>query len=298
MVGEKAMTSGGGLRWLGTTAQTAIAGILLAVSLTGCDHGEPAKLPIEENVPAPSTGESPGSPATAATDDPLLHQSFAEATRQDAPDDWQPPDVTKNGKSVGKLYTEVVRDWNSVKFTSAKGKPIAYTVKLDTELGPIEIEMRPDLAPNHVRNFLVLAGLGYYDGLVFERTIHARSDVQPDAEVEIIEGGCPLGTGDTGTGSIGYWLKPEFSKEPHDVGTVGAPHGEDVDTAGCRFYITLNKAPWLDGHFTVFGKVTQGLDTARKIFSLPVRNDPEYPELDRPQNPVVIRKVTIQTSER
>ena len=115
--------------------------------------------------------------------------------------------------------------------------------------------------------------------------------------MEIIEGGCPRGTGEMGHGSIGYWLKNEVSLEQHDVGTVAACHGEDPDTAACRFYITLNKAPFLDGTFTIFGKVTSGLDVARRIFSLPVRNDPEYPEGDRPEKPVVIRSVTIETSE-
>jgi peptidyl-prolyl cis-trans isomerase B (cyclophilin B) len=157
--------------------------------------------------------------------------------------------------------------------------------------------LRPDLAPNHVRNFVALARAGYYDGLVFERAVHAKSEEQPEVEVEVLEGGCPLGTGDSGVGSLGYWLKPEFSQESHDVGTVGACHGEEPDTAACRFYIALRKAPFLDGNFTVFGKATQGLDVARRIFALPVRNDPEYPEGDRPEKPVTIRKVTIHTSE-
>jgi peptidylprolyl isomerase len=201
------------------------------------------------------------------------------------------------GKSVGKLYTEVIRLWDTIHFTTKDGKPITYTAILDTGLGPIEIALRPDLAPNHVRNFVALARAGYYDGLVFERTVHAKSEEQPEVEVEVLEGGCPLGTGDLGVGSIGYWLKPEFSKEQHVGGTVGACHGEEPDTAACRFYITLNKAPFLDGNFTIFGKVTQGLDVARRVFWLPVRNDPEYPEGDRPQNPVVIRHVTIRSSE-
>jgi cyclophilin family peptidyl-prolyl cis-trans isomerase len=227
-----------------------------------------------------------------------MHQSFADATRQEPPADWQrPPDLTLTGKSVGKLYTELVNQWDSIKFATPDGKPIAYSATLDTDLGSIEIALRPDLAPNHVRNFVALARAGYYDGLVFERTVHARSQEQPEVEVEVIEGGCPLGTGDLGFGSIGYWLKPEFSKEAHEAGTVAACHGEELDTAACRFYITLNKAPFLDGNFTVFGKVTRGLDVARRIFSLPVRNDPEYPEGDRPEKPVVIRKVTITTSE-
>ena len=66
---------------------------------------------------------------------------------------------------------------------------------------------------------------------------------------------------------IGYWLKPEFSKEEHEAGSVGACHGEEPDTAACRFYITLSKAPFLDGNFTIFGKVVQGLDVVRTIYS-------------------------------
>jgi cyclophilin family peptidyl-prolyl cis-trans isomerase len=246
----------------------------------------------KQETPAPSPPDKP------LTVDPRLQRSFADATRPEPPADWQrPPDLTLTGKSVGKLYTEVVRLWDTIHFTSEKGKPIAYRAVLDTELGPIEIALRPDLAPNHVRNFVALARAGFYDGLVFERTVHAKSEEKPEQEVELIEGGCPLGTGDLGVGSLGYWLKPEFSKETHEPGTVGAPHGEEPDTAACRFYITLNKAPFLDGNFTVFGKVTRGLDIARRIFSLPVSNDPEYPEGDRPEKPVVIRKVSIQLDE-
>jgi cyclophilin family peptidyl-prolyl cis-trans isomerase len=225
-------------------------------------------------------------------------QTFAEATRADAPDDWQrPPDVTMTGKSVGTLYSEVVKNWDRLRVVGDKGQMLQCTAGLETELGTIEITLRPDLAPNHVRNFIVLAQLGYYDGLVFERIVHARFEEQPDKEVDLIEAGCPLGTGEVGLGSLGYWLKQEFSKEPHEAGTVSACHSADPDTAACRFYITLNKAPFLDGNFTVFGKVTKGLEVARKIFSLPVRNDPEYPESDRPQKPVVIRKVTIVISD-
>jgi cyclophilin family peptidyl-prolyl cis-trans isomerase len=230
--------------------------------------------------------------------DPRMQQTFAEATRQDPPADWQrPPDVTMTGKSVGKMYSDVIKSWDTYRFLNNKGQIITCTATLETEFGPVEIALRPDLAPNHVRNFIALTLLGYYDGLVFERTVHAKSEEQPDAEVELIEAGCPLGTGDSGIGSIGYWLKPEFNKEPHEAGTVGACHGIEPDTAACRFYITLNKAPFLDGNFTVFGKVTKGLEVAKKIFSLPVRNDPEYPEGDRPQKPVVIRKVTITISD-
>jgi cyclophilin family peptidyl-prolyl cis-trans isomerase len=263
-----------------------------------CQRQQPTSL---SQASAAGPGESGGAAASGssqpALQGPRFEQSFAEATRAEPPADWQrPPDVTLAGKSVGKLYTEVVDRWPTIRFATADGKSIAYRAVLDTELGAIAIDLRPDLAPNHVRNFVVLALVGCYDGLVFERTVHTRSEEQPEAEIELIEGGCPVGTGDLGQGSIGYWLKPEFSQEPHDLGTVAACHGEEPDTAACRFYLTLTKAPFLDGNFTVFGKVTEGIDVARRIFSLPVRNDPEFPEGDRPEKPVVIRKVTIYTS--
>ena len=286
-----------GTRWARPSVQIGIVALVFGGSLAGCE-GNHLEVDVTKKAAAVSPVTDGGTSEIPIPADPKLDQSFAEATRAEPPDDGQrPPDLTLTGKSVGKLYTEVVRLWNTIRFRTKEGKAICYTALVDTELGPIAIVLRPDLAPNHVRNFVALARAGYYDGLVFERTVHAKSEEHPEVEVAVLEGGCPLGTGDLGVGSIGYWLKPEFNKEAHEEGTVGACHGEEPDTAACRFYITLSKAPFLDGNFTVFGKVTQGLDIARKIFWLPVRNDPEYPEGDRPEKPVVIRKVTIRTSE-
>ena len=238
-----------------------------------------------------------GAASTPAIVDSRFKKSFAEATRADVPADFQrPPDLTLTGKSVGKLYSELVAMWPTIDLTGPDGKIIPYVATVDTDLGAIEITLRADLAPNHVRNFICLAKLGYYDGLVFERTVHAKPADHPEQEVDVLEGGCPLGTGDIGIGSLGYWLKPEYSTETHDVGAIGAPRGTEPDTACCRFYMTLSKAPFLDGNFTVFGKATSGLDVAKRIFSLPVRNDTEYPEGDRPEKPVVIRKVTISVA--
>jgi cyclophilin family peptidyl-prolyl cis-trans isomerase len=194
------------------------------------------------------------------------------------------------------LYEAVARRWDTIHFTNSKGKPIKYVALLDTELGTIEIELLPELAPNHVRSFIALAESGYYDGLVFERTICDQSENDPTTRVEFIEGGCPLGSGDPGFGSIGYWLKPEFSKDVHhEEGTVGACLGERPDSAACRFYITLSKAPVMNGERTIFGKVTKTLDVVRRITTQPVINSPEFPLGDRPEKPIVIRKVTIQS---
>jgi peptidyl-prolyl cis-trans isomerase B (cyclophilin B) len=272
-------------------AGTGVATVILAAML-GCGQQKPTQDAGATSAEPDSRSETV--PFVAL--DPIMHQPFAEATISEPPEDWhRPPDTTLTGKSVGKLYVEVKNSWEQIRFVSPAGKPLAYWATVDTEMGEIEITLRPDLAPNHVRSFVALAQAGYFDGLVFERTVHENG---PDGKLELIEGGCPVGTGEMGYGSIGYWLKPELHPEvPHEEGTVGASHGEGKDTAACKFYITLSKCPFMDGEYTVFGKVTQGLGIARKILSLPVRDDSEFPDGDRPVKPVVIRKVTIHTKE-
>jgi peptidylprolyl isomerase len=265
--------------------------LLLGPCLTGCNHKEPASDTKQIVVPPQQSVDDHAT--TASVSDPRLHQTFADATVDMPPDDSLPPPATTvTGKSIGKLYTEVVRLWDTIRFIAPDGKPLDYRALLETEMGNIEITLRPDLAPNHVRSFIALAQAGYYDGLVFERTVHEEGQ---DANLELIEAGCPLGTGEIGYGGIGYWLKPEFSKAPHEEGTVGAMHGDEGDMGTCKFYITLSPAPFMNEHYTVFGKVTQGADIAHKILSLPVRND--APEGDRPLKPIAIKKVTIQSKE-
>jgi peptidylprolyl isomerase len=271
-----------------------VAGLIIGGSLGGCGGHQSSqeKSEADPNDPIQQANQT----GSLAVLDPRLHQPFAEAVTTEPPEDWQrPPDTTMTGKSVGKLFTEVTRLWDDIKYVSPHGKTLAYSIALETEMGQIEIALRPDLAPNHVRNFLALVRAGYFDGLVFERTVHEEGE---NGNLELIEGGCPLGTGDIGSGSIGYWMKPEIDPQvTHEEGTVGASHGQSEDTAACKFYITLCSASFMDGHYTIFGKVTQGLDVARKILSLPVRDDGEFPDLDRPVKPVVIRRVTIQAKE-
>jgi peptidyl-prolyl cis-trans isomerase B (cyclophilin B) len=294
-----------GKLWGVVLARLPLVITVAGVGVVGC--GRPAQQPAQQKAEASATPAPPGAagaketppaqPQQPARANTPSQRSFAEATRSEPPADWPPPpDVTRAGKSVGKLYTEVVKVWDGVHFVTPAGKRVVHHAILDTEQGVVDIELRPDWAPNHVRNFVALARVGYYDGLVFERTIHQESDVQPGDKLDLIEAGCPLGTGESGTGSIGYWLKPEFNAQVHhEEGTVGACRGEEADTAGCRFYISLCKAPFLDGNYTVFGKVAGGLDVARKIFTQPVKEDEQGEQ--RPLKPVVINKVTIQTKE-
>lgn len=286
-----------GKRPVWAAAAIGVTGLLSALGLAGCGKQTPAPPPDAQA--AAQANAAVKNEQTAALD-ASLHQSFADATikQEDGiPDGWQlPPETTMTGKSVGKLYTQVVGLWDGIRFLSAGGKRLGYHAVLDTEMGPIDITLRPDLAPNHVRSFVALARAGYYDGLAFDTVIHELADGRPDSKLDLIEAGCPLGTGEAGFGSVGYWLKPEISPQAtHEEGTVGASHTGNSDAEACKFYITLCPAPGLDGDYTIFGKVTQGLDVARKIATMPMSND--APEGSRPAKPVIIRKVTIETSE-
>jgi cyclophilin family peptidyl-prolyl cis-trans isomerase len=297
-----------GARWGGVTTRLAVAAIFLSALLVGCKTRGPAKAkaqaPADQTAPTGEKGKDAKKDQAPSTDP--LQRTFAEATRKDPPPDWEPPATTSAGKSVGTLYDQVTKAWDGIHFATPEGKRIVYHAHLDTELGNIELELRSDWAPNHVRNFIALAQAGYYDGLVFSRIVNQASKQSGD-KVELIEGGSPQGVSETDQDGIGYWLKDEFNaKLPHEEGAVGASHGDEADTAACKFYIMLNKAPRLDGNYTLFARVTQGLDVARKISQQPVKKDEDASASEdqdliggdyRPMKPVVIRKVTIEAKE-
>jgi peptidyl-prolyl cis-trans isomerase B (cyclophilin B) len=252
---------------------------------------EQPESPVEEQKTEAPEKQAP-------TVDPRYRQSFADATRAEPPADCRPSDATSTGKSTGKLYTEVKSQWDKIPLTGDEGKPLTYRAVIETKLGNIEIDLKPELAPNHVRNFVALARAGYYDGLVFEGIVHQSAQDKPEIKTDLVVGGNPTGMDDAGIaslGSIGYWLKPEFSDQPlHEEGAIGAVHGEEADTAACRFYIMLSKAPNLDGTSTVFGKVVKGLDVVRKIATQPFKVDEQEEGYGRPMEPVVMDKVTVE----
>ena len=118
--------------------------------------------------------------------------------------------------------------------------------------GEITIEFFPEDAPKTVENFVTLAKKGFYDGLTFHR-------VEPNF---VVQGGDPKGNG---TGGPGYSIKAEFNKQQHVRGAVAMARSQSPDSAGSQFYITLAPANFLDGKYTVFGKVTSGMDVVDKI---------------------------------
>ncbi len=226
-----------------------------------------------------------------------FQQSFEEATRDDRPEECDSlPKQTLAGKSVGVLYEDVRMKWDDVKLVSKSGHVLVYPVTIETDIGDIDLELHPEWAPNHVRSFLALVRVGYYQGLSFDRRIEQESSTPSEIpNLQMVEAGCPLGLGLQQMGSIGYWLKAEFNEDiHHEEGTIGAWHGADPDTAACRFYICLSKAPTMDGRFTAFAKVTKGIGVAKAIFNRPYRisDDDEY-GCHRFDAPPLIRKVTV-----
>src|SRR5262245_62129638 len=288
----------------------AAAALLGGLCLVGCSKpGGQAEAPgTTEEAPAPAAAR-PGStegggsaPAAAPLVRDALHQPFEKAARDgdSPPDNIGPPaSQTATGKSAFKLMAAVRAEWDRVRFTAPSGKKVHYTAKLTTAMGEIEIALLPELAPNHVRNFVALARVGYYDGLTFDRTESQKSG---GLAIEQLLGGSPDGGMNPPPGSIGYWLEPEFQpgdRVSHEVGAVGACREEAPNSAACRFYVNLLPAPHLDGTLTIFGKVVKGLDVARTIYTQPVHSeDQDQDGARRPANPVVIQRVTIHTTER
>ena len=127
------------------------------------------------------------------------------------------------------------------------------TLILETTKGSVTIEMRPDLAPGHVDRIKELARDGFYDGIVFHRVI----------EGFMAQCGCPDGTGMGGSSKPD--LMAEFNSEPHVRGTCSMARTNRPDTANSQFFICFDDARFLDKQYTVWGKVTEGMDVIDQI---------------------------------
>ncbi|MCC6734897.1 MAG: peptidylprolyl isomerase, partial [Bauldia sp.] len=124
---------------------------------------------------------------------------------------------------------------------------------LELDCGRVTILLRPDLAPLTVERIRELARAGTYDGTIFHRVVPRT----------LAEGGDPTGTGRGGTELPN--LPEEFTDEPFVRGTVGMAHSTDPRTGNSRFFVTFSPAPWLNGHYTVFGQVIGGMNCLESI---------------------------------
>lgn len=181
--------------------------------------------------------------------------------------------------------------------SAAESKPGGHAVPVDTKVidrfkdvlkpgaeyravvemekgGQFEILFYPEVAPNHVANFVSLARKGFYDGLTFHRVL----------EGFMAQGGDPDGTGG---GGPGYTIPAEFSKLPHKRGSVSMARTRDPNSAGSQFFICFAPTPFLDGQYTIFGEVDKGMEVVDKLKHRNPENKPSF-EGDK------MKKVTIK----
>lgn len=146
--------------------------------------------------------------------------------------------------------------------------------------GVMKGELYEDVAPISVENFEKLANEKFYDGLTFHRVIPGF----------MIQGGCPEGTG---MGGPGYTIKGEFAQNgvkndlKHTIGVLSMARAMDPNSAGSQFFIMVADAPHLDGGYAAFGKITEGMEEAQKIVSVPT----DY--ADKPIEDVVIKSIRV-----
>jgi cyclophilin family peptidyl-prolyl cis-trans isomerase len=155
---------------------------------------------------------------------------------------------------------------------------------IETDLGRIVLELFPSMAPEHCRNFKKLAGIGFYDGVPFHRVVPGF----------VIQGGDILSRdadrSNDGTGDPGYMLPAEFSDLPHERGTLSmARKGYNVNTAGSQFFICVAPAPQLNGQYTIFGRVLEGMEVVDQIVAISGTDQVKQ----TPDSPVVMNKVRV-----
>ena len=141
--------------------------------------------------------------------------------------------------------------------TAASGQPTELdpenTIYLDLEYGRVVIQLRPDLAPGHVQRFKELARAGFYDGLVWHRVI----------EGFMAQTGDPAGDGTVGSDLPN--LQAEFNSADHVRGALSMARASDINSANSQFYVVLDHAPHLNGQYTYFGQVVEGMEFIDQI---------------------------------
>jgi peptidylprolyl isomerase/peptidyl-prolyl cis-trans isomerase B (cyclophilin B) len=191
---------------------------------------EEAAKPEEE----PKPEEKPVEAEAPKEEEPAPAEEKPETT---APEESEMKETEKPAEAAPPK--EITRDNAAAIIELAKG-------------GRIVMEFYPKDAPNTVDNFIKLAKKGFYDGLTFHRVVPGF----------VVQGGDPLGNG---RGGPGYTIKAEFNSRKHLTGTLAMARSTDPDSAGSQFYICLEPQPGLDGQYTVFGQVIEGMDLVKGI---------------------------------
>lgn len=235
--------------------------VLLILAVAGCSSSDSGS----ENQA--QTGSQSSETQTGSTSD---NQSGGTQTQNNDNGQNQAGDSGQSQGSNGEagMFQTNVKDPKDIEFKPKQGLKTAKDIKLpfdkakvkgkkigiiETGYGNIYIELYAADAPGTVMNFEKLANSGFYDGITFHR-------VEPGF---VVQGGDPEGTG---RGGPGYSIKAEINSKKHVKGTVAMARKQiDMDSAGSQFYICLNDQPRLDGKYTVFGQVIEGMNLVEKI---------------------------------
>lgn len=166
--------------------------------------------------------------------------------------------------------------------------PATIEAAVVTDRGTMVVTFFPEQAPKHVRNFLELAQRGFYDGLTFHRIVKGF----------VIQAGCPHSrrgaTGMVGTGGSGQRLAAEFSDLPHTRGTLSMARGTDPNSASSQFFVVHGEhASHLDGSYSVFGRVEEGLEVLDQIASVECGFGPNGGR-DLPAERIEIRRIELR----
>ena len=190
----------------------------------------------------------------------------------------------------GRLTTRVIIDKATVRdrpppeavpFSVAPIEELStWQAELETTMGTITLAFAPDIAPGHVRNFLRLAALGVYDGTAFHRVV-------PGFAVQAGDLSSRDGALTQKQRRYVGTVPGEFNQTPHVKGTLSMARGADPDSASTSFFIVTAPAPSLDGTYTAFGRVVQGIDVVERIEQSPVDGE-------TPQTRVAITRVTLR----
>ncbi|MBN2091086.1 peptidylprolyl isomerase [candidate division KSB1 bacterium] len=176
--------------------------------------------------------------------------------------------------------TEIIQKVQNYQATPVTKDEIAV---IETNLGTIKLEFFTDVAPNHCSNFKKLANSGFYNGTTFHRVI-------PDF---MVQGGDILSRDgnrlNDGSGGPGYTVRAEFNQTSHEPGIVStARRGDDIHSAGSQFFICVARTPHLDGQYTVFARVIEGMDVVYNI-----ANVDRDPATDNPYERVIMKRVYV-----
>ena len=235
---------------------TMFAAALLVIAACAPAHKEQAATPVQ-------------------SDTSIADQAHPAATETAAQSDANPQPQFSSSKTGEKSAAK------EKSMTDYKDK----VAEIHTTAGEIDIRFFPDVAPNHVKNFIDLAESGFYNGTKFHRVIPGF----------MVQGGDPNtktpNTSSWGMGGSGKNVKVEFNTISHKRGIVSMARAQDPNSASSQFFIVVKDSTFLDRQYTVFGEVTKGMDVADKIVSAP-RN-----AQDRPDNPVAIESIKIRPAK-